>query len=58
MFCHGPLRFWLSVPDDERPYLALMRYKHNASLHHLTRHGDGAETDTQDSLQRLLLRVA
>lgn len=29
MSCCGPLRFWLSAPDDEHSYLALMRYKHN-----------------------------
>lgn len=29
MFCRGPLQFWLSAPDDEHSYLALMRYKHN-----------------------------
>lgn len=58
MFCHGPLRFWLSVPDDERPYLALMCYKHNASLRHLACHDDGEETDSEDLLQRSLLRAS
>lgn len=55
MFCRGPRRFWLSAPDDERLYLALMRYKHNAALRHLACHGGGAETDTEDLLQRPLL---
>lgn len=35
MFCLGSLGFWLSTPDDERPYSASMCYKHNASLRHL-----------------------
>lgn len=56
MFCHGPLQFWLSAPDDERSYLALMRHEHNPSLCRLTRHEDGAKTDTPDLLQWLLLR--
>lgn len=56
MFCHGPLQFWLSAPDDERSYLALMRHKHNPSLCRLTRHEDGVKTDTPDLLQWLLLR--
>lgn len=48
MFCHGPLQFWVSAPDDEQLYLALMCYKHNASLHHLTCHNDGAKIATRD----------
>lgn len=52
MFCHGPLRIWLSASDDEWPYLALMRHKHNASFRHLTCQEDGAKTDTEDLLQR------
>lgn len=58
MFCHEPRQFWVSAPDDERPYLTLMRCKPNASHHQHARHEAAAKTDPQDLLQQSLLKAA
>lgn len=58
MFCHRPLRFLLSVADNEGSYLSLMCYKHNPPLWRPLCRARAAGTDLQDLLQWLLLRVA